>query len=111
MRGGVLRRRVVLVTTDSHVQRRVADHLSRKGFVVQTLQAPDTGPEELLAARGRGKPASAVVLEFPQPDGRGAELIHALAPVNPRPALLALCPHGMIEAGVAALKELSLIHI
>ena len=100
-----MRRRVVLVTTDSHVQRRVADHLSRKGFVVQTLQAPDTGPEELLAARGRGKPASAVVLEFPQPDGRGAELIHALAPVNPRPALLALCPHGMIEAGVAALKE------
>ncbi|MCZ6713221.1 MAG: sigma-54 dependent transcriptional regulator [Deltaproteobacteria bacterium] len=100
-----MRRRVVLVTTDSHVQRRVADHLSRKGFVVQTLQAPDTGPEELLAARGRGKPASAVVLEFPQPDGRGAELIHALAPVNPRPALLALCPHGMIEAGIAALKE------
>ncbi len=100
-----MRRQVVLVTTDCRVHRRVGDHLSGKGFIVQALVAPRTGPEQLLEARGRGEPAAAVVLEFPQPEGRGVELIHALAPLSPRPAVLALCPHGMIEAGIAALKE------
>ncbi len=45
-----MRRRVVLVTTDSRVHRRVADHLSGKDFVVQALEAPDTGPDELPEA-------------------------------------------------------------
>ncbi len=100
-----MRRRVVLVTTDTRVHRRISEGLSGKGFLVQGLTEPGPGPEELLVARGTGEPASAVVLECPQPGGRGLELIRALVSANPRPAIVGLCPHGMIEAGIAALKE------
>jgi len=80
----------------------VSEDLSAKGFLVQELADPNWLPGELEAPRSGEEPPAAVVLEG---GNRALERIRALVSWNPRPAILALCPHGMLEVGIAALKE------
>ena len=87
------------------MHRRVGEWLSGRGFFVQGWEDAVSGPEALTELLREGEPASAVVLGFPLGGGRGLELIRALASLSPRPAVLVFCPHGMLESGIAALKE------
>jgi DNA-binding NtrC family response regulator len=87
------------------VHRRIGEWLSGRGFFVQGWEEAGSEPEALPELLREGEPASAVVLGFPLGGGRGLELIRALASPSPRPAILVLCPHGMLESGIAALKE------
>ena len=82
-----MRPRVALCSEDPRVRERVGRWLSARGHVV--LDAPEPG-------------ADACVLAYPACGGRGR--LEELARRRPRPALIALCPHGSHEAALAALK-------
>ena len=80
------------------MRRRVSESLSDRDFWVRELT-------DVQAGSGTGDSDAAVVLEFARGDGGGSEQLRALVALRPRPAVVALCPHGMLEAGLVALKE------
>jgi DNA-binding NtrC family response regulator len=94
--GEAFRKRIGLITDDPQVQRDIRTCLSGKDMLIQPLDA------ELPASL---EPVDAVVVELPRSSARGLELIRSFVARRPRPAILALCPPGMREAGIAAMRE------
>lgn len=96
--------RVLAVDAQARVRQRLRELYRAKGYSVRSV--PAGGPEALCdPGDGLPQPLDAIVLEYPQRAGRGAAVLRAALECRPRPAVLALCPHGMLEAALLALKE------
>ncbi len=96
--------RVVAIDAGESVRRRLQELYEAKGYRVRAIPTAVPGaPGDVLGAAPDR--VHAFVFEYPQQRGRGGELLRAALGCRPRPALLALCPQGMLEAALLALKE------
>ncbi len=88
-----MRERVLLDISEPRVRERIGSALRDQGQDVAEVGA------------GREDAAAALVLDFPGAGGIGLERLRRARERRPRPAVVALCRHGSVESGVAALKE------
>jgi DNA-binding NtrC family response regulator len=88
-----VQRRAVLISQDAGLREGIGRWLTRRGWALES----SAGSQRLDAViADLGAPAS---------DPQGALAWSALSQPDAGPAVLALCPAGMIELGVAALKQ------
>jgi DNA-binding NtrC family response regulator len=79
------------------VAARLRELLSARGYAVRDLRAArDAVADDVFAG---------VVVEVPGAGGRGAARVRETRERDAGPAIVALCPPGMVEAAIHALKE------
>jgi DNA-binding NtrC family response regulator len=96
-------RGVLWLDAPEGVRERIASDWRTRGWNVVCA-----GPERDPFAPGETcpePPPDALIAAIPQPGGRGIDLLRRLARESAPPASIALCPAGMLEAGLLALKE------
>jgi DNA-binding NtrC family response regulator len=74
---------------------RLRELFGAKGYGVRDLRAR-ADADEIVAG---------LVVEVPGPEGRGAALVREARARDGGPAVIALCPPGMVEVAIQALKE------